>query len=342
MTRAEEHLIMFGNAELLSNNFTFFKLMEFVRSKHGFFRIKKTDFVAGHFDVPQYDPKELDLSQAIFTVSDKFNDVFEKHVLNPIKDASGEDWPLKVYGNDMSTNLNAIGYGRINFTDQLQLFDVQMSTERQVLIYCYYIMRQHYCSSKNIFTSYKTWISAQIEAVNGRVHMIDIGCGPATCGIAFAESFLHEAPNMVYTGIDVSAEMKRMGENLLNDALHGKLQCQMLDSFNSLDVNFWNGCSELPSLIIISMSYFFSNVTAQFTERLAMQISEIMKKYPLNRYLFFIQHSECDWKLNSYRVFRHVLTSQTDVVKSEKSSFSYKLNYKGRTLPFNYDIIIGK
>ena len=90
------------------------------------------------------------------------------------------------------------------------------------------------------------------------------------------------------------------------------------------------------------MSYFFSNVTAQFTERLAMQISEIMKKYPLNRYLFFIQHSECDWKLNSYRVFRHVLTSQTDVVKSEKSSFSYKLNYKGRTLPFNYDIIIGK
>lgn len=342
MTRAEEHLIMFGNAELLSNNFTFFKLMEFVRSKHGFFRIKKTDFVAGHFDVPQYDTKELDLSQAIFTVSDKFNDVFEKHVLNPIKDASGEDWPLKVYGNDMSTNLNAIGYGRINFTDQLQLFDVQMSTERQVLIYCYYIMRQHYCSSKNIFTSYKTWISAQIEAVNGRVHMIDIGCGPATCGIAFAESFLHEAPNMVYTGIDVSAEMKRMEENLLNDALHGKLQCQMLDSFNSLDVNFWNGCSELPSLIIISMSYFFSNVTAQFTERLAMQISEIMKKYPLNRYLFFIQHSECDWKLNSYRVFRHVLTSQTDVVKSEKSSFSYKLNYKGRTLPFNYDIIIGK
>ncbi len=342
MTRAEEHLIMFGNAELLSNNFTFFKLMEFVRSKHGFFRINKTDFVAGHFDVPQYDTRELDLSQATFTVSDKFNDVFEKYVLRPIKDASGDEWPLKVFGNDMSTNLNAIGYGRINFTNQLQLFDVQMSAERQVLIYCYYIMRQHYCSSRNIFTSYKSWISAQIEAVNGRVHMIDIGCGPATCGIAFAETFLQEAPNMIYTGIDVSIEMKRMGRNFLNDALHRKLQYQMLDSFNSLDFNFWDGCSELPSLVIINMSYFFSNVTAQFTERLAMQISEIIKRYPLNRYLFFIQHSECDKKLNSYRVFRHILTSQTVVVKSEKSSFSYILNYKERTLPFNYDIIIGK
>lgn len=342
MTRAEEHLIMFGNAELLSNNFTFFKLMEFVRSKHGFFRIKKTDFVAGRFDVPQYDTRELDLSQATFSVSDEFNDVFEKYVLCPIKEASGDEWPLKVFGNDMSTNLNAIGYGRINFTNQLQLFGVQMSAERQVLIYCYYIMRQHYCSSKNIFTSYKNWISAQIEAVNGRVHMIDIGCGPATCGIAFAETFLREAPNMVYTGIDVSTEMKRMGKNFLNDALHGKLQCQMLDSFNSLDVNFWNGCSELPSLVIINMSYFFSNVAAKFTEKLAMQIIEIIKKYPLNKFLFFIQHSECDKKLNSYRVFRHVLSSQTVVVKSEKSSFSYILNYKERTLPFNYDIIIGK
>lgn len=55
-----------------------------------------------------------------------------------------------------------------------------------------------------------------------------------------------------------------------------------------------------------------------------------------------IQHSECDKKLNSYRVFRQVLASQTVVVKSEKSSFSYILNYKERTLPFNYDIIIGK
>ena len=42
----------------------------------------------------------------------------------------------------MATNLNAIGYGRINFSNQLQMFDEQVSPNRQVLIYCYYIMRQ--------------------------------------------------------------------------------------------------------------------------------------------------------------------------------------------------------
>ena len=83
-----------------------------------------------------------------------------------------------------------------------------------------------------------------------------------------------------------------MGKKLLDDVLQGELHYQMLDSFKTLDTNFWDGCSELPSLVIINMSYFFSNVTAQFTERLAIQISEVMKKYPLNKYLFLIQHSE--------------------------------------------------
>lgn len=343
MTRAEEHLIMIGNPELLSNNFTFFKLIEFVNSKHGFFKIKKDDFVSGHFVVPQYDTEELDLSKATFTVSKPYNEAYIKHVLQPVKDGSGDEWPSKVFGHDMSENLNAIGYGRINFSNQLQMFDdMQMSPERQVLVYCYYIMRQHYCSSRNMFSSYKDWISAQIGSVNGRVQMIDIGCGPATCGAAFAELFLPEAPNMVYTGIDVSTEMKKMGKKFLDDVLQGGLHYQMLDSFKALDANFWDGCSELPSLVIINMSYFFSNVTAQFTERLAIQISEVMKKYPLNRYLFFIQHSEFDKKLNSYRVFRHVLAPQTVVIKSENSSFSYILNYNERTLPFCYDIFNGK
>ena len=245
MTRAEEHLIMFGNAELLSNNFTFFKLMEFVRSKHGFFRIRKDDFVKGNFEVPQYESNELDLSKAtLFTVTEKFNEAFTKYVLQPVKDASGDEWPSLVLGHDMGTNLNAIGYGRIDFSNQLRLFDQQMSPERQVLIYCYYIMRQHYCSSRNIYTSYKDWLTAQISSVNQRVQMIDIGCGPATCGIAFAEIFKEVAPGMVYAGIDVSTEMKRMGKYLLNDVFNGEINWQMFNSFNELDALYWEGCSE--------------------------------------------------------------------------------------------------
>ena len=52
MTRAEEHLIMFGNAELLANNLTFAKLIDFLRSKQAFFQIDKDDYVAGRFTLP--------------------------------------------------------------------------------------------------------------------------------------------------------------------------------------------------------------------------------------------------------------------------------------------------
>ena len=339
MTRAKEHLVMFGNAELLSNNFTFFKLIEFVRSKHGFFRISENDFVSGRFQVPQLETDDLDLSKATFTVSNRYNKAFEHHILQPVKEASGNEWPSKVFGNDMATNLTAIGYGRINFSNQLNMFDEMMSPERQVLIYCYYIMRQHYCSSRNLFTSYKNWLTPQINSFSGRVQMIDIGCGPATCGIAFTEIFKDIAPNLVYTGIDVSTEMKRMGIKLWDDIHGDDLHYQMIDSFNALGSSFWEGCSELPSLVIINMSYFFSNVNAQFTERLATQINEILKKYPLNQYIFFIQHSECDKKINSYKVFKRIISPNVTIIKDESSTFSYILNHKERTLDFCYTIL---
>ena len=69
---------------------------------------------------------------------------------------------------------------------------------------------------------------------------------------------------------------------------------------------------------------------------------EVMKKYPLNKYLFFIQHSELDKDLNSYKVFKQILRHQIKVVKSEETSFSYMLNYQERTLAFCYDIWVSR
>ena len=338
MTRAEEHLIMFGSAELLSNNFTFFKLLEFVRSKHGFFCIRTDDYVKGRFEVPQYEPADLDLGKATFFATKKFNDAFAGRVLKPVMDASGEDWPSLVFGHDMHNNLNAIGYGRTGGSGGFRQTGRQMTAERQVLTYCYYFMRQYYCSSRGIFTTCKEWTAAQMAAVNQRVQMIDVGCGPATCGIAFAEIFNDVAPGMTYTGIDVSAEMKRMGIGFMHDVFDGKIDCKMLGAFSELDSSYWKGCSELPSLIVFNLSYFFSSVTAEFSERLAAQIGDVMRRYPLNRYLFFVQQSECDKELNSYKVFKRVLTPQTVVAKSENASYTYYYNMKEGISAFSYEV----
>ena len=65
----------------------------------------------------------------------------------------------------------------------------KLTPQKQVLLYCYYIMRQHYCSEANLCNSFGEWISSRIHATGGRVQMIDIGCGPGTCGLAFYEAF---------------------------------------------------------------------------------------------------------------------------------------------------------
>jgi hypothetical protein len=200
----------------------------------------------------------------------------------------------------------------------------------------------HYCSSKVIFSSYEKWFRNIIVGHEGRLHFIDIGCGPATCGIAFSEIFKEDARGMLYTGIDVSEEMQKKGLSFMSSIFGDKLKVEMLDSFEKLDIEFWDVYSELPTCFIFNFSYFFSNVSAQFTEAMANRMNMIMKKYPLNKYIFVIQHSECDTELNSFKVFRSLIRNNVKIVKSEKTCFKYKLSLAPRSCDFCYEILESK
>ncbi len=342
MTRAEEGLIMVGNPYLLANNFTFFKLMEFVRSKQGYFEAPVANIVSGNFDVPIYDPEEIDLSKAVFQLTPKFESTYNELIYNPVRVMSGVEWPNKVLGLDMRENLEAIGYGRINFSKQFNIFSTTLTPERQVLLYCYYLMRQHYCSSRNIYSSYEGMIKRQIGATSSRVHMLDIGCGPATCGIAFGEIFKEGSSFLTYTGIDVSSAMKNMGRKMMETMWNDLRYVQFIDSLDELPDNYWNSISELPATIIFNISYFFSNVKGSFAEKLAKRIVKVMTRYTLNKYIFVIQQGVCDTNIASYRVFRKIIAEVTNVIVDEKSEFSYCLNGGNRCLNFNYVILSSK
>jgi superfamily I DNA and/or RNA helicase len=49
MTRARLNLVMIGNPKLLSMNITFSRLMDFVRSKGGYYEVSKEDYCNGRF-----------------------------------------------------------------------------------------------------------------------------------------------------------------------------------------------------------------------------------------------------------------------------------------------------
>lgn len=345
MTRARLNLVLIGNPVLLNENFTFYKLMEFVRSKGGYFDVAPESYCKGEFEVPEsVDGSEAFMVQDTFGMTEQFAATFNKHVIAPIKEDRRTRWPELILGNTMDANKSLINYGRIDFSNQLSLFSAEFSSsfmitpEEQVLLYSYYIMRMHYCSAKGLYHSYCDWLSSMARNVDGRIRMIDIGCGPATCGIAFAEQLFSQFSNIHYTGIDVSVAMKSMAAKMLGDMTEGKMQMAFKNSFRELDDSYWTSVSEVANLIVINMSYFFSNVDSTFTQNLADRIIRVMKDNPLNRYVFVIQHSEHDSRLRSFSVFKSLLSHHVDTVKKELSKFSYELGGKTKSFPFCYEI----
>lgn len=343
MTRARKHLVMVGYPNLLVNNITYFKLIEFIKSKQGYFEIPVDKFVKGDFVVNEIISVN-ETREDTYTVSDKFKNTFNKIIVEKIKLLPDTNFPKRILGKDMDANLNAIGYGRINFSNEIQMTEINgelttLTPDWQVLLYCYYIMRQHYCSSKNLYESNADMISRCINDVNGRLQLIDIGCGPSTCGLSFGEVFLSKAPNMLYTGIDVSNAMKSKGRELTNETFDNKLRTKYITDIKELNNSkFWDSVSELPSLIIFNFSYFFSNVKPKFTEQLANEIINTMNMFPLNKYMVIIQHSDHDQDINSYKVFLSLMKQYLNI-ETNRSEFSYKLSGRNQTRSFYYTIM---
>lgn len=344
ITRARLNMILIGNPDVLNENFTFYKLMEFIRSKGGYIDVDTNDYCNGNFPIPGITKADnLILSQDLHQISAEFEKTFTENIITPIKEDKRTNWPETILGNSMEANMSLINYGRIDFSNEMSLFSnycdgtIKYSTKDQVKLYCFYIMRMHYFSAKSIYKSYKEFITSMANSVKGRVKFIDIGCGPGTCGIAFAEVMSDKSMNLSYTGIDVSHDMKSMAKKMLQNS-QNIMYCDFKESLIEISDNTWKSFSEVPNLIIFNFSYFFSNVSSSFTERLANRIIEIMDNNPLNKYLFIIQHSEHDNKIRSYRDFKKLLSDKSKCAKSEHSTFNYNLNGYSKNIPFCYDI----
>lgn len=348
MTRARKNLVLVGYDCLLSQDITFYKLIEYCKSIQSYFCVDVEKYINGNFSVPRVetlDNAEFDTS--VFMVDSNFEQAFNKLVVEPIKAASNTKWPNIILGNNKDVNMNIIGYGRIDFSNQLSLFsefdgeETVVSPQRQVLLYSYYIMRQHYCSLKTILASYEQFVKNKLSACRGRLHFIDIGCGPSTCGSAFFNTFV-EVEHADYIGVDISNAMKELACKFMEEQKFANVKVKYIESFNELSDKYWEIESEVASLFVFNISYFFSNVDSAFAERLAMRIMKVINEYPLNQYLFVIQQSETDCKsFSSYRVFKKIILDSPSMVKVYKSgedNFSYQLNGGSKSLKFCYDI----
>lgn len=308
MTRAMKHLIMIGDARLLRENIIFYKLMEFAKSRHSYFEIAAEDFVKGNFCLAD------NKGDTLYNIGGTFERLFNKFVLKPIKDDTYSELPQYVMGNCEETNKALIDYGRINFSlpkiCQMDNADAngrkqmrEFSAHDIVKLYCYHYMSKYYHETKALYSAYSK------AGIPNNVLFIDMGCGPATAGLAFMDVFGDVVSNVKYYGVDTSEAMLDMAEKMMKDGYGDKACFHKVRSLSQLDANFWAGVSEVPSLVVFNFSNFFSMVSPAFSEKLANQISNIMKKYPLNKYEFFILQAEGEENSKSCRVFKNSFTT---------------------------------
>ena len=329
MTRAMKHLVMIGDARLLRENIIFYKLMEFAKSRRSYFEIATEDFVNGNFNVDdgERDMKEQGLGGHYFDEKaddnngDTFERLFNMHVVEHAKADAYSLFPQFIMGNSEATNKALIDYGRINFVSakicQIDTEDVMgrklmrtFSARDLVTLYCYNYMQDYYSEAKKMYCSYRNELMENGLVVSDNIMFIDMGCGPATAGLAFMEVFGDVVFMVEYYGVDTSEAMLEMAEKMMHDGYADKVGIHTVNSLLRLNANFWSAISEVPSVVVFNFSYFFSNVSPTFAENLANQIAQIVNNHPLNKYVFFVLQAQGEESVKSYRVFEKLISME--------------------------------
>lgn len=303
--------------------------MEFAKSRRSYFEIATEDFVNGNFNVDdgERDMKEQGLGGHYFDEKaddnngDTFERLFNMHVVEHAKADAYSLFPQFIMGNSEATNKALIDYGRINFVSakicQIDTEDVMgrklmrtFSARDLVTLYCYNYMQDYYSEAKKMYCSYRNELMENGLVVSDNIMFIDMGCGPATAGLAFMEVFGDVVSMVEYYGVDTSEAMLEMAEKMMHDGYADKVGIHTVNSLFRLNANFWSAISEVPSVVVFNFSYFFSNVSPTFAENLANQIAQIVNNHPLNKYVFFVLQAQGEESVKSYRVFEKLISME--------------------------------
>ncbi|MBK6701468.1 MAG: hypothetical protein IPG55_16605 [Saprospiraceae bacterium] len=322
ITRAKKQLFIIGNPSILSNNLTYFRFIEFIRSKSGYVNTKPEDFLKGNFIIEEPDT-DIEIGNKIYEPDQAFAATFEKLIIQTLKAHPKTQYPNLIYGYDHDFNrMNAIEYGRTIF-DQGTL---EHSSMEKVNLYCFYNMRKHYFSSIAIFKSFDDYFKFAFSNSSNRITFLDFGCGPLTSGLAFNQHF-STIPNFhfSYVGIDISNAMLTKAKEFSKTELFNKnSKFQFVNSLNGISENYWDSIFSLSNLVILNFSYLFGNLTKADVETLANKINNLIDKYPLNKYILIFQNSSIEKKNRTYNIFKKLVSRLVSVTEPKTETVVYR------------------
>lgn len=322
ITRARKQLFIIGNPTILSNNLTYYRFIEFIRSKSGMINVQPEEFIKGNFSLNDPDIN-TELEKKMHEPDSKFSSVYENLVIQSLKADKRSQYPNILLGFDHDyIRLNVIEFGRAKF-DQNTL---EHSSEDKVNLYCFYNMRKHYFSSLAVFDGFKDYISSLFRNSGNRITFIDFGCGPLTSGLAFNDNFKSISNfHFDYIGIDVSNSMLKKAKAFAASGLFNKdTKFQFANSLNEIDENYWQSVFTLSNTVVLNFSYLFGNLSKDDSEKFASMINNLIDKYPLNKYILVYQNSAIEKRNRSYLIFRKLVPKLANITPAKTETITYK------------------
>jgi SAM-dependent methyltransferase len=132
-----------------------------------------------------------------------------------------------------------------------------LTAQQVVKLYCYCNMRMHYFTSLNFYE--RSEFFEMFYNSTGRIKFIDIGCGPGTSGLAFA-NYIFEKTKIPavfdYFGIDTSLNMQNQAKEMMkNQIFTSNYIPYFVRSINNIEINSLAN----SSCIILNASYVFAS-----------------------------------------------------------------------------------
>jgi hypothetical protein len=252
----------------------------------------------------------------IFTPSVFTEKLFADKFINYIRLHHSTVWNTKLLGYDNFTiRSEIINFGQANFDKSYN----ELLPSDVVKLYCYFNMRKHYYSSLYLFERC-SWIQNLINQ-KGCLKFIDLGCGPATSGVAMTDYLLSSSSskqNFDYIGIDCYKSMISAALDMMDNPVYNKCT---IKSFKQRLADLEEADFINVNSILINTCYLFSSPSLNVIS-LASEINGILSSYnQVPRFLLF-QNTTDESKNINYTLFKSKLIHY-EILLSDKVTIKY-------------------
>ena len=242
--------------------------------------------------------------------------LFEDKFLSYIRNHPTTKWHHILLGYDNYTiRSTIIKYGQAEFDTPYD----SLTTEDIVKLYSYFNMRKHYYSSMYAFD--RLGLIQKYYGTSGSIKFIDIGCGPATSGIAFTDlihSHTETTVSFDYFGIDYYSSMCAAAKNYMDNDVYipGELTCYLKD-LSDMNFDWLNNAS----CIVINTCYLFASGSLK-EDILAENIVTLRKAVPETPFFVIFQNTTDKEKNHKYTTFKALIPGLS-VLLSENAVINY-------------------